>query len=94
MAKIPSLKALVEKDETLFGQEISSINKWFSKKYDASYSFKWNGSELSVFDADEKEIEKIDIKELSNEIPDFPEKVNESLNMSSAVTKQYGKRYR
>jgi hypothetical protein len=78
MKTLPSLRKMFEADETQFGTEISKINDWFSKKYDKSFSFNWDGSELIVKDADDKETEKISKEDLSKEIPELSKPINEA----------------
>jgi len=75
--RIPSLKSLMEADESKFGDEISKINDWFSKEYDESYQFKWDGKSLKVLDSDEKEVTTISRADLAKKIEGFPEKANE-----------------
>ncbi len=79
-----------------FGDEISKINDWFAKEYDASFSFEWNGKELKVLDGDKKETETINRADLAKKITDFPAEtsesaVNEGKKLPSDVIKYCGK---
>ncbi len=68
------LRRLNEAEDTQFGDEISKINDWFGKKYDAAFSFDWDGSKLSVMDGDKKETESFTRDQLAKEIDGFPAK--------------------
>lgn len=86
MKKLPTIKSLMEEDNTAFGGEISKINKWFKDNYDESYQFEWDGKTLSVMDGDEKEVEKISRADLAKKVDGLPEKMEESLTSPNHET--------
>jgi len=75
--KLPSLRSLMEAEDSKFGDEISKINDWFSKEYDESHQFEWDGKTLKVLDGDEKEVTTISRDELAKKIEGFPGTTNE-----------------
>lgn len=70
-----------------FGEEIGMINKWF-ETYDGAEEFDWNGSTLTLKDADGKELRKMNREDLAKEISGFPSKeVNEGKKYHYTRTK-------
>lgn len=73
---MPTIQSILEEeDKSPLGFEIDYIQDWFSKKFEESYSFDWDGDILKIFDENKHEIQKLTRAEVETEINGFPQRL-------------------